>query len=97
MPAKIKYLIIARNQAAARKYAGLNGWSRSECKLAGRPANLDGISDLLAIFLVGWRTRPDHFQMIQAVNMAEAAGVRILMNVDPSQPLPAPPTDPVAV
>lgn len=81
-----KYVLIAKTSQIAEAFAELNGIKSSEYLYPGRAVRLEGIHDLTAIFIEGWRERKDHFKIIQAVNSAEINNVK-LMDAKPDQVL----------
>lgn len=73
-----RYLLIARTTKIARDFAELNKMWPVDYKIAKTARSLDGINNLTAIFIDGWRGRRDAFDVVQAVNMAEVDGVKII-------------------
>ncbi len=72
----MKFLIVARSNADADAFAQLN---ELDDYLVGESVqSIDGIANLTAVFVDGWRERADAFAMVQAVNMAEIHGVQVV-------------------
>jgi len=73
-----KYLIVASAPDVAETFARRNLFVPESWIFMRTPRQFESKKNALAIFLDGWRERPDHARMIQAANEAEFRMIRIV-------------------
>lgn len=74
----MRFCIIARTNADALAFAHLNSIGQTDFFVGESIQAIDGIAQVTAVFVAGWRERADALAMMSAVNQAEIRGVKII-------------------